>query len=75
MKQEAIKLELIEWLSGLDDAETIEYLKLVKDARVSREDWWSDLSDDVKAGIERGLKDIENNRVISHDDMKLKYSL
>lgn len=33
MGQEAIKLELIEWLTKLDDNETIAYLKIVKDAK------------------------------------------
>jgi len=64
MRHEALKLELIEWLTKLDDDdETIEYLKLVKDARVSYNDWWYDLSNEQKAGIERGLKDIDAGRV------------
>jgi hypothetical protein len=29
MGHEALKLELIEWLSGLEDEDTIEYLKVV----------------------------------------------
>lgn len=32
MKQEAIKLELIEWLAKLNDSDTIQYLKKIKDA-------------------------------------------
>ena len=33
MEQDAIKLELIEWLTKLKDNETIEYLKVVKDSK------------------------------------------
>jgi len=33
MELEAIKLELIAWLSKLEDQDTIEYLKVVKDTR------------------------------------------
>ena len=75
MGRDAIKLELIEWLSKLDDNETIEYLKIVKDSRSANNDWWDDLSESQKAGIERGLNDIKNGRTISHDEVKDKYGL
>ena len=69
----AIKLELIEWLSNLQDSETIEYLKFVKDSDSKENDWWHDLSDEVKAGIERGLADVDAGRVVSHEEVKKKY--
>lgn len=69
----AVKLELIEWLSSLQDSETIEYLKFVKDSDSMENDWWHELSSDVKAGIERGLRDVDAGRVISHEEVKKKY--
>jgi hypothetical protein len=75
MGHEAIKLELIEWLTKLDDNEIIEYLKIVKDSNSEGNDWWDDLSDVQKQGIERGLNDIINGRTISHDDVKSRYGL
>jgi hypothetical protein len=75
MGHEAIKLELIEWLTKLDDNEIIEYLKIVKDSNSEGNDWWNDLSDVQKQGIERGLNDIINGRTISHDDVKSRYGL
>jgi hypothetical protein len=75
MGHEAIKLELIEWLTKLEDDETIDYLKLVKDAKVSHNDWWGDLNEEQKSGIERGLQDIDAGRVTPHDEIKLKYGL
>ena len=75
MGLEAIKLELIEWLIKLDDQETISYLKVVKDSSSKEGDWWNSLSDHHKEGIERGLKDIEEGRVVRHDDVKRKYGL
>ena len=75
MGHEAIKLELIEWLNKLEDEETINYLKIVKDSNDSQGDWWYDLTDEQKSGIERGLRDIDEGRVIPHDTIKQKYGL
>ena len=75
MGYEAIKLELIEWLTKLEDNETINYLKVVKDSNVSHDDWWHDLTEEQISGIERGLRDVDNGRVIPHDTVKLKYGL
>ncbi|MCF8461402.1 MAG: hypothetical protein K9G46_11820 [Flavobacteriales bacterium] len=75
MGLEALKLELIEWLTRLENQSTIEYLKVVKDGSEEQKDWWNDLSDLQKAGVERGLKDIENGWTSSHDAVKEKYWL
>jgi len=75
MGHDGLKLELIEWLTRLDDDETIQYLKIVKDSKPSNHSWWDDLSDNQKKGIERGLKDIDNNRVTPHDKVRTKYGL
>jgi predicted transcriptional regulator len=39
----------------------------------SEKDWWDDLSDAAKKSIKRGLKDIENGRVTSHEEVMKKY--
>jgi len=75
MGHEAIKLELIEWLTKLEDSDTIDYLKVVKDTRASEKDWWNDLTDEQKSGIERGLRDIDAGRIVSHKEVKEKYGL
>ena len=75
MEQEVIKLELIEWLAKLEDKETIEYLKLIKDSWSSGHDWWNDLCDDERASIERGINDIEKGRTTPHEVVKKKYGL
>jgi hypothetical protein len=75
MGHDAIKLELIEWLTKLDDDETIQYLKIVKDSKDEHTDWWDDLSDEQKEGVQRGLNDIDQGRVIPHDEVKRKYGL
>ncbi len=75
MGYEAVKLELIEWLTKLDDDETIQYLKIVKDSTDKHSDWWNDLTEDQKQGIQRGLDDIDQGKVIPHDQVKSKYGL
>ena len=69
MGQETIKLELIEWLTNLNDIETLNYLKVVKDSRSEDQDWWSDLTEQQRDGIQRGLKYIDEARVVSNSEI------
>lgn len=75
MGTEAIKLELIQWLSQLEDDETLHYLKIVKDSGSNKNTDWNDLTSDEKTGVERGLQDIRDGKTISHDEVKQKYGL
>ena len=74
MQLEAIKLELIEWLARLKDSDTIELLKSFKDSSTEN-DWWDELSNEHKMGIEKGLADIQEGKVVTHDDVTKKYGL
>lgn len=74
MGLEAIKLELIEWLTKLEDENTIEYLRVVKDSK-SEKDWAESLTSEQKAGIERGLKAINEGRVTPHEEVKKRFGL
>ena len=38
MARDEIKLELIEWLTKLEDEETIQYLKVIKDSKTKDQD-------------------------------------
>jgi hypothetical protein len=75
MANEAIKLELIEWLTKLENIDTMRYLKFVKDSSIDNIDWWDDLSSSEKEGLKRGLKDIDEGRTTAHEEVKLKYGL
>lgn len=66
MGLEAIKLELIEWLTKLEDEDTIEYLRVVKDSKTEK-DWAENLTSEQKTGIKRGLKAIDEGRVTPHE--------
>ncbi|MDO5664665.1 MAG: hypothetical protein Q4G63_05345 [Bacteroidia bacterium] len=75
MGHEAIKLELIEWLTQLENDDTIRYLKTVKDSDTGDNDWWKTLTEEQKTGIEKGLKDIDEGRTVTHQIVKEKYGL
>jgi hypothetical protein len=75
MGAEALKLELLDWLMHVDNNDMLQYLKVIKDQTTAQSDWWDDLTDEQKAGIERGIKDIESGREVSHEDIKKKYGL
>jgi len=75
MGHNAIKLELIEWLTKLEDSETLNYLKIVKDSNESTQDWWHELPESAKDGIERGLKEVDEGQITSHEAVKKEYGL
>lgn len=75
MGHDAIKLELIEWLTKLNDDETLDFLKIVKESRKNNQDWWFDLTNEQKKGIERGLRDISLGNVTLHSEIANKYGL
>jgi hypothetical protein len=75
MGNKAIKIELIEWLTHLEDDATLNYLKIVKESSTKQDDWWNLLSDQQKSGIYRGLRDVDASRVVAHEDVKTKYGL
>lgn len=75
MGHDAIKQELIEWLIRLEDEEIIGYLKVVKESDSHHNDWWHDLTDEQRTGIERGLKNIDEGKTFPHDEVKQRYGL
>ena len=49
------KIKLIQWLSTLEDAGTIEILMQLRDA--DKTDWWSTISEAERHSIEKGITD------------------
>lgn len=64
------KLELIHWLSSIDDLRIIDKISKI---RKEEKSWWSDISDAEKKMIEDGLKDIEDGNIVSHEDFLKSY--
>lgn len=66
------KLSLIDWIASLEDETIIERIKFLKEKGLVK-DFWDEISDEEKASIERGLKDVQDGRVISHEVVKKNY--
>lgn len=73
MNIQAEKLDLIEWISKLNDAEVLNHLTTLKKDYSSSNDWWDALNNEEKDSIDRGLKDLEEGRFHSHDSARKIY--
>jgi hypothetical protein len=65
------KLELIQWLSSLEDQSIIK--KLVAIRNNDRLDWWNDLSPNEKNEIEIGLSQIAKGETVSHKNVMKQF--
>jgi len=73
MNIQAEKLSLIEWILKLQNKSVIAKLKRIQEEHIESEDWWNELSKEEKESIERGLKDIEEGRIHSHESVRKVY--
>lgn len=73
MNIQAEKLGLIEWISKINDSSIIKKLQRIHDEYSKPSDWWDEISIEEKESIKRGLKDIEEGRVHSHESAKSIY--
>ncbi len=65
------KLELIQWLSSIEDLSIIE--KLLALRKQENSDWWDTISTEEKASIERGLKDADAGNLKPHSEARKIY--
>ena len=70
MNIQSEKLGLIEWIAKINDSSIIEKLRKVHDEYAKTPDWWDEISTAEKDSIQRGLKDIEQGRIHSHETAK-----
>lgn len=60
------KLELIKKLAETNDFAVIESIKKI--FQKEKKDWWDELSDEQKADIEQGERDIENGDFVTFEE-------
>ena len=66
-----IKIELIQWLSTLEDKSVIE--KILNLRKEETQDWWINMSAAENNSIEKGIEDAENNNVTPHSEARKLY--
>jgi predicted transcriptional regulator len=70
----AEKLDIIQWVAGLNDKTTIQQLKKMKEQSATKEqDWWDALSVEERQSIERGLEDSKKGRITPHSEVRKRY--
>ncbi|MCF8371165.1 MAG: hypothetical protein K9H64_06070 [Bacteroidales bacterium] len=66
-----IKIELIRWLTTLDDTTMLEKVLFLRESEKS--DWWSEISNSEKESIEQGLKDANSGKLNPHSEARKLY--
>jgi len=66
MNLQNTKIELIQWLTSLDDKFLIQ--KIIDLRNKQTKDWWDEISDVEKNSIEKGISDSENRKLNSHSE-------
>ncbi len=65
------KLELIQWLSLVDDVSLLDKVSDLKEQ--STRDWWDEISEAERESVSKGLQDAEVGRFRPHSDAKAIY--
>lgn len=63
------KYKLMEWLMNLKDESVISKLKTIKSRLSTSSDWADDISDTEKLLVNAGLKDVEEGRTFTHEQV------
>jgi hypothetical protein len=65
------KLELIQWLSTIEDSTIIE--KIMDLRKKESKDWLNSISESEKVSIEKGLKDADAGKLNPHSNARKLY--
>ena len=65
------KIELIQWLSSIEDKGIIE--RLLQFRKSQTKDWWENIEDEEKNSIQLGVKDADNNKLNPHSSARKLY--
>lgn len=65
------KLELIQWLSTLEDTSIIK--KLIQFRKEETKDWWDSISEEEKMSIEKGISEADNDQLKPQSEARKLY--
>ena len=66
-----IKIELIQWLTTLEDSAVIQ--KILELRKSQTKDWWTEISEEEKKSIEKGISDADNGKLNPHSKARKVY--
>ncbi|MCG7281636.1 hypothetical protein MHJ94_10070 [Chryseobacterium taklimakanense] len=66
------KLELIQWLSTIEDLNILEKISDMI-SRERKKDWWDDISDAEKRSIEKGIAQADAGKLNPHSKARKIY--
>ena len=70
----AEKLNIIQRICEIQDTDLLDLIQnIIEIPKRSEFDWWDTLSKEEQNSIERGLTDLKNGNVHSHDQIRKKY--
>ena len=74
MNAYAEKIEIIQWIAGLDDKTTLSQLRKIKEqSDIKQNDLVDSISLKERESIQRGIEDSANGRVTPHSEVRKKY--
>jgi len=71
MNLQKTKIELIQWLSFLDDKSLLQ--KIIDLRNKQTKDWWNNISESEKDSIKRGISDSKSGKLNSHSEARKVY--
>jgi hypothetical protein len=74
MSNEALKLELIDWLMKLENQDLLNVLKVVKDTNQS-EDWAANLTEEQKEDLKTSMDQSNSGNLTSHQDVQSRFGI
>jgi len=70
----AEKLDIIQRICEIQDNDLIDLIKNIVDSpHTSKSDWWNQITQEEKDSVNRGLNDLQQGKVYSHDQIRKKY--
>lgn len=74
MSNEALKLELIDWLMKLENQDLLNVLKVVKDTNQS-EDWAVNLTEEQKEDLKTSMNQSNTGKLTDHKDVQTRFGI
>jgi hypothetical protein len=68
MDIQATKIDLIHWLTELQDPDILQQLNVIKGGQ----DWWDEISEEERLAIDEGIGELDRGEGIPHEEVMKK---